>query len=138
MRALLDRLSPDYWWSDPTTAWDGAWVLMFTLLLATAFVVAATAATLAPRLQASCGHLQINIGRTAAWVLGFAAVGLLLVLFRWQATPFFGKRLWIILWFATMLMVVGATVLRLVRERFDIGDVPAQVASAVNDNNESR
>lgn len=107
---IFERLSPSYWWTDPGTSLDGPLVLAFAIVLGTAFVVAIVAWLLAPRLAPDNRLHQRLIARLAKWVLGFSAVGLLLLLFRWQIVPFFSKRLWLFLWFAAIFGGVGYVV----------------------------
>jgi uncharacterized membrane protein len=99
---ILERLSPSYWWTDSGTSLDGPLVLAFAIVLGVAFVVAIVAWLLGPRLAPENRLHQRLIVRLAKWVLGSSAVGLLLLLFRWQIVPFFSKRLWLFLWFAAV------------------------------------
>lgn len=107
---IFDRLSPTYWWADPGTSLDGPLVLAFAIVLGVAFVLAIAAWLLAPRLAPENRLHQRLIVRLAKWVLGFSAVGLLLLLFRWQVVPFFSKRLWLFLWFAALFGGIGYAV----------------------------
>jgi hypothetical protein len=104
---IFERLSPTYWWTDPGTPLDGPLVLAFAIVLGIAFVLAIVAWLLAPGLAPENRLHQRLIVRLAKWVLGFSAVGLLLLLFRWQVVPFFSKRLWLFLWFAALAGGVG-------------------------------
>ena len=104
---IFERLLPGYWWTDPGTSLDGPLVLAFAIVLGVAFVLAIVAWLLAPRLASENRLHQRLIVRLAKWVLGFSAVGLLLLLFRWQIVPFFSKRLWLILWFAGVIGGAG-------------------------------
>ena len=81
---IFERLSPTYWWTDPGTSLDGPLVLAFAIVLGIVFVLAIVAWLLAPRLAPDNRLHQRLIVRLATWVLGFSAVGLLLLLFRWQ------------------------------------------------------
>lgn len=102
---MLERLLPSYWWTDPGTTIDGPIVAAFAGVLAVLFVAGVAVWLLAPRLAPENRVLQRLIVRVAKWALWLCAIGLLLLLFRWQIVPFFSKRLWLILWFAT---VIGA------------------------------
>ncbi|MFN8634413.1 MAG: hypothetical protein U0893_11205 [Chloroflexota bacterium] len=95
---ILERFLPSYWWTDPTSTIEGPLVQGFAALLGIVFVLAAAAWILAPRLAPTNRIVQRLIVRLAKWVLALAAVGLLLLLLRWQLVPFFSKRLWLILW----------------------------------------
>lgn len=99
---ILERFLPSYWWTDPGTTIEGPIPVSFAVVLAVAFVLSIVAWLLAPRLAPENRLHQRLIVRLAKWVLGFSAVGLVLLLFRWQIVPFFSKRLWMILWFAAM------------------------------------
>jgi hypothetical protein len=104
---ILERLSPTYWWTDPGTTIDGPLVLAFAVVLGLAFVLAIVAWLLASRLAPENRLHQRRIARLAKWTLALAAIGLLLLLFRWQIVPFFSKRLWLILWFASVFGGIG-------------------------------
>lgn len=121
VNAITDRLRPEYWWSDPTVAWDGPGVVILAALLAAVFVGAAAALVLAPCLTPSESHYRHAVTRTAAWILGGASTGLLLLLFRWQVTPFFGRRLWLFLWMAVALTLSATALTRALRDRFRRG-----------------
>jgi hypothetical protein len=110
--AFFERLGPGYWWSDPTTAWDGNAVLVFAVALAFVFIGAATAWALADRIAATDAQIGLAVRRRAAWGCGLASSGLLLILFRWQMTPFFGRRIWFILWVITVVIMVVSTAMR--------------------------
>jgi hypothetical protein len=104
---ILERFLPGYWWTDPGTSLDGPLAIAFAVVLAIAFILAVVVWLLAPRLA---GHNRLHqrlIVRLAKWVIGFSAVGLFLLLFRWQIVPFFSKRLWLILWFAGVIAGIG-------------------------------
>jgi hypothetical protein len=100
---ILQRLSPAYWWTDPTSTIEGPLVQAFAIILGTVFVLAVMAWVLAPRLAPGHRLHQRLIARAAKWALALAAIGLLLLLLRWQLVPFFSKRLWMILWFAAVV-----------------------------------
>ena len=107
---IFERLLPGYWWTDPGTTIDGPLAIGFAIVLGVAFVAAIVAWLLAPRLASGNRLHQRLIVRLAKWVLGFSAVGLLLLLFRWQIVPFFSKRLWLFLWFVAAFGGVGYVV----------------------------
>jgi hypothetical protein len=107
---IFERLLPGYWWTDPGTALDGPLALAFAIGLGVAFVLAIVAWILAPWLAPENRLHRRLIVRLATWVLGFSAVGLLLLLFRWQVVPFFSKRIWLFLWFVAAFGGVGYVV----------------------------
>ena len=100
---IFSRLSPSYWWTDPGTTIDDPITIGFAIVLGVAFVLGIVAWIVAPRLVPENRILQRFIQRIAKWTVGLSAVGLLLLLFRWQIVPFFSKRLWLILWAATVI-----------------------------------
>ena len=104
---ILERFVPGYWWTDPGTTLDGPLVVAFAIVLGLAFLLSIVACLLAPRLAPENRFHQRLIVRVAKWVFGFSAVGLLLLLFRWQIVPFFSKRIWLILWFAGVFGGIG-------------------------------
>jgi hypothetical protein len=103
---MLERLSPSYWWTDPSTSIEGPIVQAFAAVLGLVFVLAVMAWLLAPRLAPGHRLHQRLIVRAAKWALALAAIGLLLLFFRWQLVPFFSKRLWLLLWFAAVLAAI--------------------------------
>jgi drug/metabolite transporter (DMT)-like permease len=104
---LFDRLSPSHWWVDPTEPLDNPIYLVMAAALGLALVVAAFAWIAVPRLFADHRFRQRQVTRLAVTVFTFSAVGLLLLLFRWQAVPFFSKRLWLYLWWLAAIGTVG-------------------------------
>jgi hypothetical protein len=100
---IFTRLSPAYWWTDPGTTIEGPIVIGFAVFLGLAFVLGIVAWMLAPRLAPENRVLQRFIVRVAKWTVGLAAVGMVLVLFRWQVVPFFSKRLWLDLWVVAVI-----------------------------------
>ncbi len=97
------------------TAWDGTAVLAFAASLALVFIGATTAWSLADRIAANDARLGRAVRRWAAWSCGLASSGLLLVLFRWQMTPFFGRRIWFILWAITVAIMAGGALIQRVQ-----------------------
>jgi hypothetical protein len=104
---IFSRLSPSYWWTDPGTTIEGPIVIGFAAILGLAFVAGIVVWILAPRLAPENRVLQRFIVRIARWTVGLAAVGLLLLLFRWQVVPFFSKRLWLNLWVVAVIAGVA-------------------------------
>jgi hypothetical protein len=105
---IFDRLLPSYWWTDPAEAIGGPIWASFAIVLTLAFVVGVMAWLLAPRFARGNRLHRRLIVRAAAWTVGLSSAGLLLLLFRWQLTPFLSKRLWLFLWLA---VVIGVAVL---------------------------
>ena len=104
---ILNRFLPSYWWSDPGTTLDGPVAIGFASMLGLMLVAGIALWILAPRLTGEHYLNQRLIARLAKWIVGLAIVGLFLLLFRWQIVPFLSKRLWLILWFATLFGVAG-------------------------------
>jgi len=104
---IFDRLSPAYWWTDPGTTIDDPISIGFAIVLGVAFVLGIVLWIVAPRLAPENRIIQRFIQRIAKWTVGLSAVGLFLLLFRWQIVPFFSKRLWLILWAATVIGMAG-------------------------------
>jgi len=94
----FDRLSPSHWWADPTEPLDNPIYIALAVVLVLALIAGAFAWIAAPRMFATHRFRQRLVTRLAITLFTFAAVGLLLLLFRWQAVPFLGKRIWVYLW----------------------------------------
>jgi hypothetical protein len=99
----FDRLSPSHWWVDPVDPLSNPIYLVMAGALAIALVAGAFMWIAAPRLYADNRFRQRLVTRLAITVFVFSIVGLLLLLFRWQAVPFFSKRLWLYLWWAAAI-----------------------------------
>lgn len=98
MGSILERLSPAHWWADPSEPIDGPVYLALAVVLGLVFVAGAAVWILAPRLSGGHRFHQRLIERYARLIMVLVAVGLLLMLFRWQLVPFFSKRIWFYLW----------------------------------------
>jgi hypothetical protein len=107
---MFERLLPGYWWTDPNESIGGLPYQAFAILLGLVFVAAIAVWILAPRLAPAHRLHQRLIARAARWAVGLSATGLILLLFRWQLVPFLSKRLWLILWFLTILGVIAYNV----------------------------
>ena len=107
---VLGKLSPAYWWTDPGTTIEGPVVIGFTALLGVVLALSVAVWILAPRLAPDERPKQRIIATMARWSLGFAAAGLLLLLFRWQIVPFLSKRLWFIMWGASIIAGIAYAV----------------------------
>ena len=120
---IFERLLPSYWWSDPTEPISGAVWTAFAVLLALLFVAGVTLWLLAPHLAPAHSLHRRLLVRAAKWSMGLAAVGLFLLLFRWQLTPFLSKRLWLFAWIvATSGVVAYAVRYRRVTYPVDLAD----------------
>lgn len=117
VNALLERLSPAYWWSDPTTAWDGPAALAFAAILGAAFLVAVAGLLLAGDRSQEGPGARGGLERRFAVLLALASSGLLLLLFRWQMTPFFGRRLWFFAWGGAVVAAAACAALEVLAAR---------------------
>jgi hypothetical protein len=104
---ILERLSPTYWWTDPGTTIDGPLVVAFAIVLGLVFVLSVVVWILGPRIAPENRFHQRLILWLARWSFALSAIGLALLLFRWQMVPFLSKRLWLFLWFATVAGLIG-------------------------------
>ena len=95
---IFERLLPSYWWTDPGTPVDGPVPTAIAIVLGLAFVASVTVWLLAPRIAPDNRVFRRLVIRVAKWTLAMSALGLFLLLFRWQVVPFFSKRLWTVLW----------------------------------------
>lgn len=119
---IFDRFLPSYWWTDPTDAIDGPLWAAFAMLMTLAFMAGVVAWLLAPRLAPVNRLHRRLIVRAAQWTVGLSSVGLFLLLFRWQMTPFLSKRLWLFVWLG---VVVGVGALA---ERYRRREYPADLS----------
>jgi hypothetical protein len=99
----FDRLSPSHWWADPTEPLSNPIYLVMAVMLAAALVAGGFAWIAAPRMFPEHRLRQRLVTRLAITVFVFAAAGLLLLLFRFYAVPFFSKRLWLYIWWAAAI-----------------------------------
>jgi hypothetical protein len=104
---IFERLLPPYWWTDPTDAIGGPVWIAVAVLMGVLFAAGIVLWLLAPRIAPRNSLHRRLLVRAARWTVGLAIVGLLLLLFRWQLTPFLSKRLWLFLWISTTISVVA-------------------------------
>jgi hypothetical protein len=104
---IFERLLPSYWWTDPNEAISGPAWTAFAVMLALLFVAGIVLWLLAPRIAPTHSLHRRMLVRAARWSVGLSTVGLFLLLFRWQMTPFLSKRLWLFVWIAS---IIGALV----------------------------
>ena len=104
---IFERLLPSYWWTDPTEAIGGPIWLAVAVLLVVLFMAGVALWLLAPRIAPTHSLHRRLLIRAAKWSIGLATVGLFLLLFRWQLTPFLSKRLWLFVWIAVTAGMVG-------------------------------
>jgi hypothetical protein len=112
VRALVERLGPGYWWSDPTTPWDTTAVVAFAVSLALAFVGGVTVWVLVERIAPADQAARRFVRSAAASAFAFSAGGLVLLLFRWQMTPLFSRRIWFMLWGMGLIWTVVTALVR--------------------------
>jgi hypothetical protein len=104
---IFQRLLPSYWWTDPGTSVDGPVPIALAVMLGLALVASLAVWLLAPRIAPENRVFRRLVVRVAKWTLAMSAVGLFLLLFRWQIVPFFSKRLWLFLWILGAICGVG-------------------------------
>lgn len=107
---MFERLLPSYWWTDPTDAIGGPVWTAFAVLLGVLFVAGVALWLLAPHIAPTNSLHRRLLIRAARWSVGLMTVGLFLLLFRWQLTPFLSKRLWLFLWIAVTVGMVAYAV----------------------------
>ena len=92
------RLSPEHWLADAPEPIDHPAYLVLAVVLTLVFAASVFARLVADPLLADqpAARQAVSIAATVAGLL--AAVGLVLLLFRWQPVPFFSKRIWLYLW----------------------------------------
>lgn len=97
------RLSPIRWFSDVREPIDHPAYLLLAIVLAVGFFVSVYV-WLAVGTMFDGHRLKQRLTRrlavTAAWL---CAVGLVILLFRWQPMPLLSKRIWFYAWAATAL-----------------------------------
>ena len=101
------RFSPAHWFADAPEPIDHPAYAVLAVAQTLAFAVAVFAHLVADPLLADRPAARRALFR-AATVVGFlAAVGLVLLLFRWQPVPFLSKRLWLYLWWVGVVVSVA-------------------------------
>jgi drug/metabolite transporter (DMT)-like permease len=86
---------------------DNPAYLAMAIVFGIALLVAAFAWIAAPRLFADHRFRQRVVTRLAITLFTFAAVGLLLLLFRWQGVPLLSWRIWLVVWW---LAAIGTSI----------------------------
>ena len=104
------RLSPEHWFADAPEPMEHPAYLVLALIQTLAFALACFARLVADPLLADRPAARQTVSRAATIVGLLAAVGLVLLLFRWQPVPFLSKRLWLYLWWAVVILVLGRAV----------------------------
>ncbi len=101
------RLTPEHWFVDLTDPLDHPLYAVLAALQSLAFALAVFASLVAEPLLAGRPTARRALSR-AATVVGFlAAIGLVLLLFRWLLVPYFTKRIWLYLWWVGVAAAVA-------------------------------
>ncbi|MDP8923844.1 MAG: hypothetical protein M3O34_13305, partial [Chloroflexota bacterium] len=106
------RLSPEHWFADVPEPIDHPLYVVLAAVQTLVFAAAVFACLVADPLLADRPATRRAVGRAAAVAAVLAAVGLVLLLFRWHPVPFFSKRLWLYLWWLGVAAAVGWAALR--------------------------
>ena len=96
------RLSPEHWLADVPEPIDHPAYFMLAVVLTLVFAASVIARLVADPLLADRPAARQAVARAAAVAGLLAAVGLVLLLFRWQPVPFFSKRIWLYLWWVAV------------------------------------
>ena len=100
------RLSPEHWFFGTPEPIDHPLYVVLAAMQTLAFAAAAVARLLADPLLADRPAARRALCRAATVAGLLAAVGLVLLLFRWQPMPFFSKRLWLYVWWVGVAAAV--------------------------------
>jgi hypothetical protein len=95
--------SPSDLFTNGTGAIDNPAYIAMAIVFGIALLVGAFAWIAAPRLFADHRLRQRVVTRLAIALFTFAAVGLLLLLFRWQGVPLLSWRIWLVVWWLAAL-----------------------------------
>jgi hypothetical protein len=99
--------SPSDLFANGAGAFDNPAYLAMAIVFAIALLVGAFAWIAAPRLFADHRFRQRVVTRLAITLCTFAAIGLLLLLCRWQGVPLLSWRIWLVVWW---LAAIGTAV----------------------------
>ena len=101
------RLSPEHWLADVVEPIDHPAYLVLAVVQTLAFAASVAAHLLAEPLLADRPAARRILARAATVAGVLAAVGLVVLLFRWQPVPFFSKRIWLYLWWVGVAVAAG-------------------------------
>ena len=101
------RLSPEHWLADTVEPIDHPAYLVLAVVQTLVFAASVAAHLLAEPLLADRPVARRAVARAATVAGVLAAVGLVVLLFRWQPVPFFSKRIWLYLWWVGVLVAAG-------------------------------
>lgn len=101
------RLTPEHWFVDLTDPMDHPLYAVLALTQSLVFALAVFASLVAEPLLAGRPAARRAISR-AATIAGFlAAIGLVILMFRWLLVPYFTKRIWLYLWWVGVAAAVA-------------------------------
>ena len=101
------RLSAEHWFAEASEPIDHPAYVALAAVQGLVFAVAVFASLVADPLLAERPAARHAIGRAATVAGLLAAVGLVVLLFRWQPVPFFSKRIWLYLWWLGVAAALG-------------------------------
>ena len=101
------RLGPSHWFADATEPIDHPLYVVLAALLTVALIAGIYTRLAADTMFGGHRFKQRLAARTANYVVALAAIGLLILLFRWQPVPLLSKRIWLYLWLLTVIGSIG-------------------------------
>ena len=105
------RLSPEHWFADAPVPIDHPAYVVLAIAQTLVFAAAIVARLVADLLLADRPVARRALSRAATVAGLLAAIGLVLLLFRWQPVPFFSKRIWLYLWWVAVATALGRAAL---------------------------
>lgn len=101
------RLSPEHWLAENPDPIDHPMYVVLAVVQTLVFAAAVVARLVADPLLADRPAVHHSLSRVAAVAGILAAIGLVLLLFRWQPVPFLSKRVWLYLWWIGVAVAAG-------------------------------
>ena len=98
---------PSYWFGDATEPIDHPIYVVLALVLAVALIGGIATRLAVHRLFGGHRFKQRRAARAASYAVALAAVGLVILLFRWQPVPLLSKPIWFFLWALAALGGLG-------------------------------
>jgi hypothetical protein len=100
-------LSPSAWFADATEPIEHPLYVVLAVVLTLAMVAALYVRLMAHGMFGGHRFKQRQAIRLAYLVVWLAAIGLIVLLFRWQPVPLLSKRVWLLLWWLAVLASAG-------------------------------
>ena len=101
------RLSPEHWLADTVEPIDHPAYLVLAVVQTLVFAASVGVHLLAEPLLADRPAVRRIVARVATVAGVLAAVGLVVLLVRWQPVPFLSKRIWLYLWWVGVAVAAG-------------------------------